>query len=61
VPIFWNFNNSIPFTQQLLPFTKMPTPAKNMSYQSIVRAIANIESAEYSLENQFLILNQWNY
>jgi predicted nuclease of predicted toxin-antitoxin system len=36
-------------------------PNKNMSYQSIVKAIVNIQTAEYVLENQFIILNQWNY
>jgi len=36
-------------------------PAKNMSYQQIVSAIANPESAEYTLQNQFVVLNQWNY
>jgi predicted nuclease of predicted toxin-antitoxin system len=35
--------------------------SKNMSYQAIVKAITNLETAEYSLENQFVILNQWNY
>ncbi len=36
-------------------------PAKNMSYKEIVKAIANLESAEYALQNQFIVLNQWNY
>ena len=36
-------------------------PSKNMSYQSIVQAIANMQNAGYSLNNQFVILNQWNY
>ncbi|MEH1845599.1 MAG: DUF5615 family PIN-like protein [Nostoc sp.] len=35
--------------------------AKNMSYQAIVKAIANLETAKYPLENQFIILNQWSY
>ncbi len=35
--------------------------SKNMNYQQIVKAIANLESIEYALENQFIILNQWNY
>lgn len=34
---------------------------KNMSYQDIVKAIANLEVAGYTLENQFIILNQWNF
>ncbi len=36
-------------------------PAKNMSYQEIVKAIANLETAEYILQSQFVVLNQWNY
>jgi hypothetical protein len=36
-------------------------PAKNMSYQAIVQAIANLEAAGHTIENQFIILNQWNY
>ncbi len=35
--------------------------ARNMSYQAIVQAIANLEAADYTIENQFVILNQWNY
>jgi len=34
---------------------------KNMSYQEIVKAISNLESVEYSIQNQFVVLNQWNY
>lgn len=36
-------------------------PSKNMSYQEIVKAIANLELVDYSLNNQFVILNQWKY
>ncbi|MEG5018326.1 DUF5615 family PIN-like protein [Microcoleus sp. B4-C3] len=35
--------------------------SKNMSYQAIVKAIDNLETAEYELNNQFVILNQWSY
>ncbi len=34
---------------------------KNMSYQSISKVIANLELSGYNLENQFIILNQWNW
>jgi predicted nuclease of predicted toxin-antitoxin system len=34
---------------------------KNMSYQSIVGAISNLEAVGYAIENQFIVLNQWNY
>lgn len=35
--------------------------SKNMSYKDILQAIANLEKSELPLENQFIILNQWNY
>lgn len=35
--------------------------SKNMSYQAIVKAIDNLEIAEYELNNQFVVLNQWSY
>ncbi len=34
---------------------------KNMTFKSIVRAIANLERANIPLTNQFISLNQWNY
>ena len=34
---------------------------KDMSNKTIVRAIANLESANITLANQFIPLNQWNY
>jgi predicted nuclease of predicted toxin-antitoxin system len=35
--------------------------SKNMSYAAIVKAITNLEDYNYDLNNQFIILNQWNY
>ncbi|WP_265576265.1 DUF5615 family PIN-like protein [Gloeocapsopsis crepidinum] len=35
--------------------------AKNMSYGEIVKAIKNLETAEYVLRNRFVVLNQWRY
>lgn len=35
--------------------------SKNMSYQAIAQAISNLETAKFSLENQFVILNYWQY
>ena len=35
--------------------------SKNMSYQMIGKAITNLEVSGYILEDQFVILNQWNY
>ena len=36
-------------------------PSKKMSFKSIVRAIANLETANILLANQFIALNHWNY
>lgn len=35
--------------------------SKDISYQDIVRAIANLEAANIPLTNQFISLNYWNY
>lgn len=35
--------------------------SKDMSFKTIVRAIANLERAKIPLANQFISLNQWNY
>ncbi|MGH2413353.1 MAG: DUF5615 family PIN-like protein [Microcystaceae cyanobacterium] len=35
--------------------------SKNMSRQTIAKAIANLEAANIPLANQFISLNQWNY
>ncbi|MCD8485671.1 MAG: DUF5615 family PIN-like protein [Desertifilum sp.] len=45
----------------ILAVFQNPDRARNMNYQAIVRAIANIEAAEFNIKNQFVILNQWNY
>lgn len=45
----------------ILAVYEYPDSSKNMSYQKIVKAIANLETAGFSLENQFIALNQWNY
>ncbi len=34
---------------------------KNMSFKTIVKAIANLEAAGIPLTNQFISLNYWNY
>jgi predicted nuclease of predicted toxin-antitoxin system len=36
-------------------------PTKNMSYQAIVNAIANLEFSGLELTGRFIALNQWNY
>jgi predicted nuclease of predicted toxin-antitoxin system len=45
----------------ILTIYQEPHPARNMSYQAIVKAISNLEAANYELNNQFVVLNQWNY
>lgn len=45
----------------ILAVYQNPDATKNMNYQAIVKAIANLENADYVLENQFVILNQWDY
>ncbi|MGK7942965.1 MAG: DUF5615 family PIN-like protein [Microcystaceae cyanobacterium] len=36
-------------------------PLKNMNFKAIVKAIANLETANFPLTNQFIALNHWNY
>ncbi len=36
-------------------------PSKDMSFKTIVKAIANLEAAMIPLTNQFIALNYWNY
>ena len=45
----------------ILAVYQHPDPSKSMSYLSIVKSIVNIEASDYSLANQFIPLNQWNY
>lgn len=45
----------------ILAVYQNPGSFKNMNYQAIVKAISNLDASGYVLENQFVILNQWNY
>lgn len=58
---FEMLNRLNPVHSGIIAVYQNPDSSKNMSYQSIVNAIANLETAGYVLENQFVILNQWNY
>ncbi|MGL5197042.1 MAG: DUF5615 family PIN-like protein [Chroococcales cyanobacterium] len=58
---FLILHQSNPVHPGILAVYQDPDPAKNMSYQAIAKAIANLESANYGLTNSFIILNQWNY
>ncbi|MBD2068867.1 hypothetical protein H6F93_15265 [Leptolyngbya sp. FACHB-671] len=33
----------------------------NVLVVNAIQAIANLEPAEHTLQNQFIVLNQWNY
>jgi uncharacterized protein with PIN domain len=58
---FEELHQAKPTHPGILAVYQNPDLAKNMSYQSIVGAISNLEVAGYALDNQFVILNQWNY
>lgn len=45
----------------VLAVYKDAEPSKDMSFQEIVKAIANLETANIPLTNQFIALNHWNY
>jgi len=58
---FQKLHSLNPVPSDILAVYQHPDPSKNMNYQQIVKAIANLETAEFSLDNQFISLNQWNY
>ncbi|MBD2595524.1 DUF5615 family PIN-like protein [Nostoc spongiaeforme FACHB-130] len=58
---FQELHQANPIHSGILAVYQNSDATKNMSYQLIVKAIANLEAAEYILNNQFVILNQWNY
>lgn len=45
----------------ILAVYKNDDPSKDMSFKTIVKAIANLEAAALDLTNQFIALNHWNY
>ena len=45
----------------ILALYRETNPTKNMSFKTIVKAIANLEAASIPLTNQFISLNHWNY
>ena len=50
-----------PFHEGILAVYQNSDTSKNMNYQAISNAIANLKLSGYNLENQFVILNQWNW
>ncbi len=58
---FQTLHKANPNHPGILAIYQQPDPSKSISYLSIVKSIANIEASDYSLINQFIPLNQWNY
>lgn len=58
---FHNLHQDNPEHSGILAIYQSADFSKNMSYATIVQAIANLETSHYDLTNQFIILNQWNY
>lgn len=45
----------------ILAIYKNPDPGKDMTHAEIIKAIANLEDSGWSLANQFVVLNAWNF
>lgn len=58
---FQELHQANPIHPGILAVYQDADSSKNMTYQAIVKAIANLEMAEYPLKNQFVILNRWSY
>ena len=58
---FQNLHSLNPVHSGILAVYEYADTSKNMNHQKIVKAIANLETAGFSLDNQFISLNQWNY
>ena len=58
---FKQLHQANPEHSEILAVYQDSEASKNMSYQAIVKAIDNLETAKYELNNQFFVLNQWSY
>lgn len=58
---FFKLHQAQPIHSGILAIYQNPDLARNMSYQAIADAVSNLEVTDYSLENEFVVLNQWNY
>jgi predicted nuclease of predicted toxin-antitoxin system len=58
---FEELHKAQPLHLGILAVYRDKNSSKNMSFQQIVRAIANLESFGIPLANQFIALNHWNY
>jgi predicted nuclease of predicted toxin-antitoxin system len=58
---FRNLHITNPKHPGILAIYQGSDPSKDMSYRDIVNAVAKIETAQYALAGEFVVLNQWNY
>ncbi|MGF1514763.1 MAG: DUF5615 family PIN-like protein [Elainellaceae cyanobacterium] len=58
---FYSLSKENPAHAGILAVYQYSELSKNMNYQAIVKAIANLEASGLDLTNQFIVLNQWNY
>jgi predicted nuclease of predicted toxin-antitoxin system len=58
---FHELHQANPIHPGILAVYQDSDASKNMNYQSIVKAVDNLELAEYEIKNQFIVLNQWSY
>jgi hypothetical protein len=58
---FFILHEQYPDHSGILAIYQDKDPAKNMSYQSIVKAVGNVETAGLQTEGQFIALNHWKY
>jgi predicted nuclease of predicted toxin-antitoxin system len=50
-----------PYHSGILAVYRSANSSKNMDRKDILRAIANLETANFPLANQFISLNHWSY
>jgi predicted nuclease of predicted toxin-antitoxin system len=58
---FYELHQSISQHPGILAIYQDADPRKNMSYQAIVKAVANLQATGIDLANQFIVLNRWSY
>lgn len=58
---FEALHEEFPSHPGILAVYRDANPSKNMSFEAIVKAIANLEVAAFPLADQFIPLNQWSY
>jgi predicted nuclease of predicted toxin-antitoxin system len=58
---FETLHQTNPIHSGILAIYRSSNRSKNMSFKDIVQAIANLETANIPIANQFISLNHWNY